>query len=94
MISPPRTLTKDVFKFQVNGTLCGTMAYAFYCNDELIYKNNNYYPTLKAMEDDELMFKELSKIILMEKLRPFVSEVEKKFLESEDYIKLHKMINA
>ncbi len=70
------------------------MAYEFYCNDVLIYKNNNYYPTKKAMEDDDLMFKELSKIIIMEKLVPFVSEVEKKFLESEDYIKLNKMINA
>jgi len=90
----PRVLSQEEFTFEIEETLCGTLAYKFYCKDELIYKNNNYYPTNKALKDDSMMFTELGKIIVKENIVPVVSEIEKKFLESADYIKLKKMVNA
>ena len=74
--------------------MCGSLAYTFYCKDEIVHKNNNYYPTRKAVEDDNLMFNELAKIMVNEHDMPIVSVPEKKFLESPSFIKLKKMINV
>jgi hypothetical protein len=90
----PRIISKEEFTFEVQETKCGSLAYTFYCNDEIVHKNNNYYPTRKAVEDDNLMFNELGKIIVKENDMPIVSASEKKFLESPFFIKLKKMINV
>ena len=90
----PRVLSQEEFTFEVEETLCGTLAYKFYCKDALVYKNNNYYPTRKAIEDDTFMFAELGRIMVKENGMPIISEAEKKFLESPDFIKLKKMVNV
>lgn len=90
----PRVVSREEFTFEVQETMCGSLAYTFYCNGEIVHKNNNYYPTKKAVEDDTLMFNELGKIMVKENDMPIVSIPEKKFLESPSFIKLKKMVNV
>jgi len=94
MASLPKTLVRSDFTFDLSHTLCGTVAYVFYNKGSYIMKNNNYRPTKEAMEDHDLMFKELAHIIINEDKVGLVSKAEKNFLESEDYIKLKKMLDV
>lgn len=89
-----KQITRDIFTFEISETLCGSLAYVLYCNNEQILKNNNYFPTEKAVVDEPTMLKELISIVVKEKSVGLIPETEKKFLESEDFIKLKKMIDA
>jgi hypothetical protein len=89
-----KDIIRDDFKFSISETLCGSLAYVFYCRDTEVLKNNNYFPNEKAMTDENTMLKELVTIVVREEKLNIRSEVEKKFLESDDFIKLKKLIAA
>lgn len=94
MPSIPKSITRSDFKFDLSQTLCGSVAYTFYNKDSYVMNNNNYYPTAKAIADENVMFKELVRMIVKEENFSIRSEVEKNFLKSEDYIKLKKMLDV
>ncbi len=86
-----KIIEKSIFKFEVVNSLSTTLAYKFYCDNVEVTHNNNYYPSKKALKNDEVMFKELAKIMLNEKSIEYIYPDEKKFLESKNFEKLKKI---
>jgi hypothetical protein len=86
--TPFKIFEKDGFKFEVGHTYCGTLAYKFYVDGEEVYRNNNYYPTQEALDNDKVMFEELHNMIMNDENRTFWSiPSEEKFIHSEKFKK-------
>ena len=77
------------FKFELFESPTNSLAYRFFDNDIAIVHNLGYFPSKKAMLDDEVMKKELIKIILNEKNRNpegwKYNTVEENFVKSKRF---------
>lgn len=65
--SPINTIEIEKFRVEVYESLRGTIAYRFYCNDKVIYQNNNLYVDDKEiLNNRDKLFNKIAEIVLQE----------------------------
>jgi hypothetical protein len=93
--TPFKIFENNGFRFEVDHTYCGTLAYRFYVDGEEIYKNNNYHPSEAALDNDEIMFKELHQMIVNDEKREYWSfPSEERFIKSEKYKEFKTLLTS
>ena len=88
-----KSWAKNGFSVEINTTHCGSLAYKVSDNDQEIFRNNNFYPSIKAKSDldSDLIIFELIKTLEVQTKRlddyqmSYVSQKNRDWIKSERF---------